>query len=592
MKPYGFLGLVFACFSPVFGQTADTIRFETSESAQLSLRGDENTTVVLECGDSAPQTHVLSDIPLELSALPDQTPCKVYASGGKLTALRISGIKSLDVSEIETLQTLHCPGNQLTALDVSRNLALQELNCAQNRLSVLDVSANSDLQELNCSFNLLEQLNLSRNPQLYWLDCYNNQLTALDLRGNKKLQLIFCYNNRLDSLTADSLPKLQGLYCGNNRLKTLNVSNDTSLQWLECFNNNLSYLEVDNCPRLEYLHCADNRLDTLGIFNCSRLQCLYAANNALSLARNLAVTQWFDASFAHLDTAFWHYTSNQHLYLDPIRIDTLDLRPEAYFENTATQCNVYDEESKDTLRDGTDYTFSEGFLIFKRSGNYRVQLQNSGILTHCHTPVYFAPFRQENTPISVSYHVSVELPALPDTCGIPVFEPKKDTVEKGTIIRISCATENAQIRYTLDGSTPTENSTLYTDGIAIQDSLVIKAMAMKDGWINSAVATARYIVREEIPGGDTLSNTTRPPRTVLSAYPNPCGATLHIKVQNGGEDAMHVFGLRLLDLQGNERLRVQGGAREIDMSQLPAGVYVLEATDGNGATVRHKIVKR
>ena len=60
-------------------------------------------------------------------------------------------------------------------------------------------------------------------------------------------------------------------------------------------------------------------------------------------------------------------------------------------------------------------------------------------------------------------------------------------------VTISCATQGASIYYTLDGSTPTSSSTAYTGAISINESKVLKAVAIKDDK-SSNVATAEYTI--------------------------------------------------------------------------------------------------
>ncbi len=85
-------------------------------------------------------------------------------------------------------------------------------------------------------------------------------------------------------------------------------------------------------------------------------------------------------------------------------------------------------------------------------------------------------------------------------------------------ISLSCATPGAKIYYTIDGSTPTEASTLYRKEIVLPDNAVgtvvtVKAMAVAEGYTASDVAVFRYTVTEafdpwthtEIPTADPVS---------------------------------------------------------------------------------------
>ncbi|BAK17753.1 predicted extracellular nuclease [Solibacillus silvestris StLB046] len=65
-------------------------------------------------------------------------------------------------------------------------------------------------------------------------------------------------------------------------------------------------------------------------------------------------------------------------------------------------------------------------------------------------------------------------------------------VTAGTDVTLSTITEGASIYYTVDGSTPTTASTEYTGAITVNNPMTIKAIAVKAGLTNSAVATFVY----------------------------------------------------------------------------------------------------
>ena len=76
-----------------------------------------------------------------------------------------------------------------------------------------------------------------------------------------------------------------------------------------------------------------------------------------------------------------------------------------------------------------------------------------------------------------------DMNAATETVAVPQF-----TVE-GNRVFIHTATEQAVIYYTLDGSVPNENSTVYTDSIVVDRNCTIKAIAMRENYIPSPVAT-------------------------------------------------------------------------------------------------------
>jgi hypothetical protein len=70
------------------------------------------------------------------------------------------------------------------------------------------------------------------------------------------------------------------------------------------------------------------------------------------------------------------------------------------------------------------------------------------------------------------------------------------------IARLATATAGAAIHYTLDGSTPTKNSTLYSDsGIPVNQSMTIRAIATSSSTQNSDALSASYIIADR---GNTI----------------------------------------------------------------------------------------
>ncbi len=72
------------------------------------------------------------------------------------------------------------------------------------------------------------------------------------------------------------------------------------------------------------------------------------------------------------------------------------------------------------------------------------------------------------------------------TCATPAIE------KISTKVSMACNTTGATIRYTTDGSTPSESSTIYTAPISVGSGLTVKAYATRSGMADSAVAT--YLV--------------------------------------------------------------------------------------------------
>ena len=76
----------------------------------------------------------------------------------------------------------------------------------------------------------------------------------------------------------------------------------------------------------------------------------------------------------------------------------------------------------------------------------------------------------------------------------PVALPAAGEVASGTEVSLSTTTAGAVIRYTLDGSTPTDQSAIYSGPIAITAGVTIKAVAVVEGYDPSTALSATYTV--------------------------------------------------------------------------------------------------
>ena len=79
----------------------------------------------------------------------------------------------------------------------------------------------------------------------------------------------------------------------------------------------------------------------------------------------------------------------------------------------------------------------------------------------------------------------------------PTLTPSGGSFMSSVSVTMQAPTTNAALYYTLDGSLPTTNSTLYTGPILLTNSVTINANAWESGYINSVVGVADFTV---LPG--------------------------------------------------------------------------------------------
>lgn len=163
----------------------------------------------------------------------------------------------------------------------------------------------------------------------------------------------------------------------------------------------------------------------------------------------------------------------------------------------------------------------------------------------------------------------------PDTVQMPVFDTPEGEVAEGKLIKITCATDGAKIYFTTDGKTPTDSSSAYVFGVAVTKTMTIKAIAVKDGMVNSKVAEATYTVNVANES-DLL--------TEVKIYPNPTEGLFNVAVPAAATVEVFAANGTLV-----ERLDVPAGETALRLNQ--AGMYFVKIIVNGQSAVKKLIVR-
>ena len=124
------------------------------------------------------------------------------------------------------------------------------------------------------------------------------------------------------------------------------------------------------------------------------------------------------------------------------------------------------------------------------------------VIDEGYEPTYTQTGLTDGIHCSVCGEVIVEQEIIPilkptQTVESPSASIPSGNVMAGTIITLSTKTEGATIYYTLDGTDPTCESTVYTDAITITGNTTIKAIACMEGFNDSSISVFKYLVIDE-----------------------------------------------------------------------------------------------
>ena len=97
----------------------------------------------------------------------------------------------------------------------------------------------------------------------------------------------------------------------------------------------------------------------------------------------------------------------------------------------------------------------------------------------------------------------------------PTFNPLPGTFTTTPSVTISTSTGGATIRYTTNGTTPSETvGTIYSSPVTISSSLTLQAIAYESGFSDSAVASGTYVIQVATPTFSPIAGTYSSAQTI------------------------------------------------------------------------------
>ena len=242
---------------------------------------------------------------------------------------------------------------------------------------------------------------------------------------------------------------------------------------------------------------------------------IYVASNVVAAAANSnTVTVTFSAAVAFPDMRVLEYSG----------VDTVSpLDGTAGASGTGTTSSA----GPITTTTANDLLFAANYLSSVTNGagagftarvitNPDADIAEDEIVTAVGTYSATAPMSSGNWVMqSVALKAAVSQP----TMATPTFTPVPGTYTSAQSVSLQDTTAGATIFYTLDGSTPTTSSTVYTTPIPVSTTATIKAMAAASGFSNSAVATGVYTIQVAAAAMPTFT-------PVPGTYTSPQSVTL------------------------------------------------------------------
>lgn len=179
-------------------------------------------------------------------------------------------------------------------------------------------------------------------------------------------------------------------------------------------------------------------------------------------------------------------------------------------------------------------------------------------------------FRADLAPSAVASAIYYFIPA-----ATPVFSPSGGAITNGTTISISCATPGVSLYYTIDGTTPTVASPLYSGPFIINGGTTVKAFAAGTNYSSSSVQTVNYLwARSAMPAFNPGSSAV-PVGTPISISCATPGSTIYYTLDGSTPTTSSMVYSRPIVYQTNFVLSAFSSANGYSNSLVTIGSYSL-----------------
>ena len=185
----------------------------------------------------------------------------------------------------------------------------------------------------------------------------------------------------------------------------------------------------------------------------------------------------------------------------------------------------------------------------------------------------------DNIVVSLSGTV-VDMPVV----QTPSFSPAGGTYHQPQTVSISCATQGATIRYTLNGEEPTVNSQVYTSPLSINQTTTVKAKAWKNGYQTSQTATATYIINITYTISVSANPTNGGSVTGGGNYQQGQQCTVSANANSGYAFTKWTENGNVVSTNANYSFQVTGN-RTLVAHFVPLYTITVSASPSNGGTV-------
>jgi LysM repeat protein len=319
----------------------------------------------------------------------------------------------------------------------------------------------------------------------------NNRLQSVQIgNGVTNIETSAFASNQLESVTIpDSVTSIGGWAFRNNRLQSVQIGNGMTIIGNGAFENN----------QLESVTIPDSVTSIGGwAFRNNRLQSVQIGNGVTNIGTYAFAINPLKVIIGEIESQAQDYAQNNgilFLNFDPWSSGGQEQK-EAATTVKALWSKTFSLQYQWTTTEETPALPTEpegdGWTAFESGDTLNHSLDDAQTTDSTWYVHIYA--EDEDGKELFTVHSGAFLLEVPEQVAKPVADPAGGAVPSGTKVTLSTATEGATIYYTTDGSEPTSSSAEYTAPIEVTTEMTIKAIAVKDGMLDSEVMEERYTI--------------------------------------------------------------------------------------------------
>ncbi|MEF3694413.1 MAG: chitobiase/beta-hexosaminidase C-terminal domain-containing protein [Candidatus Cloacimonadota bacterium] len=145
-------------------------------------------------------------------------------------------------------------------------------------------------------------------------------------------------------------------------------------------------------------------------------------------------------------------------------------------------------------------------------------------------------------------------------------------------VTLTCATPGAEIRYTLDGTNPTQSSNLYNAPFLVSGTVTVKAKAFKEGLLPSVVSSVSYNMQLEPPIFSLPAGQYPTPQSVSITHSNPI-AEIRYTIDGSDPTESSAVYTQAIPINGNTMLKARAYLANWEASEVVSASYIISLAE-------------